>query len=222
MRSDKAVRPRARVFYPAVDLVEYDRQSGASERWSSAQGPVRFVYAGALGHSYDVEAVIRCARQLSQKMPGAAEFHIAGSGPKRESLGALAEGLSNVTFHGWLNGAQLAGLLARSHVALAPYRPGATQSVTYKLFDYAAAGLPILSSLPGEMASLLEQEAIGHDYAPGDDEALLRMMESLVREPSKIRSMGERARRFAEAHGDSRVVYRQMAEFLTQTTITRQ
>lgn len=213
--ANRSVQPKD-VFYPAVDISAYDKLASNMKPESRfAQGEkMRFVYAGALSQAYDVETVITCARILAEAGYNCAEFVIAGNGPKLHLLQEMAIGLSNVKLLGWLGAEDLAELLSTSHVGIACYGRKATQSITYKLFDYLAAGLPILSSLPGEMADIILREQVGRVYPAEDPEALAQVVRELANQPTLVNDMSRRARVFAENAGDSRNVYGRMAKFL--------
>ncbi len=79
---------------------------------------------------------------------------------------------------GWLNVSDIDDLLALADVGLAP----STQmsgTVPNKIFDYSAAGLPILSSLEGETADILSKYGAGMSYKPGDLQMLVSHMKLL-------------------------------------------
>jgi len=199
------------VFYPAADIVAFDLLAGAPPDRSESR-PLRVVYAGALGRAYDLDCVIDCARLLQDDR--AAHFLIAGDGPERERLEHRAEGLENVEFLGWLDARPLARLLASGGVSIACYRPGATQTVTYKLFEYLAARLPVVCSLNGEMGEMIRSEGVGRSYRAGDAVDLARVLRELAADRDELGRIASRARRFAEARGDARSVYRDMARLL--------
>lgn len=204
------------VFFPAADLASYDRAASGPARTVPGPGgpPMRFAYAGALTRQYDVETIVRCARRLHRDGFTGAEFVIAGAGAKLESLRKMAEGLPNVGLPGLLGADALANLLASSHAGIACYAAGATQSVTYKLFDYLGAGLPILTSLPGEMARIVQSERVGCYYPPQNEAALAELVMKLCGDPAGTLEMGRRGRAFAERVGDTRRVYDDMAAFV--------
>ena len=105
-------------YYPAVNV-----QLNVSDAKDVKSGDtVKFVYAGALSHSYDVETIIKAAHRLNNEGVKKIEFTIAGSGPKLEMLKQLAVGLDNVKFTGFLGGNDLNQLLLNSHVGIATYR----------------------------------------------------------------------------------------------------
>ncbi len=218
-RSLEADRPiPAATFFPAVHLRRPRETAGANGVRARASDHVRFVYAGALGRSYDVATVIAVAGMLSDAGEGRAEFVIAGAGPGRPALERLASGLPNVRFTGWLGAPQLDDLFASSDVGIACYRRRATQTVSYKLFDYLGAGLPIVSSLDGEMAEILAREGIGWNYPPEDARALSALVKRILDEPATISPMAQRARAFAESHGNAETIYPAMAAFIDGTS----
>ena len=204
-----------RVFYPAADIEAFDRLTGAPAPAAEA-GPLRVVYAGALGRAYDLDCLIDCARMLASDDRHAARFLIAGDGPERERLGRRAAGLANVEFLGWLDAGALARLLVASDVSVACYRPGASQTVTYKLFEYLAARLPVVCSLAGEMGAMIAREGVGGSYRAGDAADLARVLRTLTVDRDELGRMAARARCFAEASGDARRVYGAMADFVAE------
>jgi glycosyltransferase involved in cell wall biosynthesis len=194
------------VFHPAVQLGSYDPRA----RDPRDGGPLRVVYAGALGRAYDLDCVLDCARLLAAG-GSAVEFAIAGEGPERARLERRAAGLTNVRFLGWLDAPALAALLAASDLGLACYRRDATQTVTYKLFEYAAAGLPVVCSLAGEMGELIREAGAGRVYRAEDPADLARVLCALDAARGELARMRQRARALAEGHGDAGRVYGAMA-----------
>src|SRR5439155_1642902 len=124
-----------------------------------------------------------------------------------------AAGLDNVEFLGWLDAGALARLLGTSDLGLACYRRGATQTVTYKLFEYLAAGLPVLCSLAGEMGDVLRRERVGFVYRAEDPADLARVIRDCG-DRGALAPIAARARRVAETLGDAPRVYRDMARLL--------
>ena len=101
-------------------------------------------------------------------------------------------------------------------MSIACYRPGATQTVTYKLFEYLAARLPVVCSLEGEMGEMIRREGVGASYRAGDAGDLARVLRALAADRDELGRMASRARRFAEARGDARRVYGDMAGFVDE------
>jgi glycosyltransferase involved in cell wall biosynthesis len=101
-------------------------------------------------------------------------------------------------------------------VGLAPYVEGAGQSLPNKPFEYMAAGLPIISSLPGELEALLRQEGIGLQYKAGDVESLVGAIKFLVEHPDERRRMAIRSRMLFEKRFAADIIYSRYVEHLEQ------
>jgi len=91
---------------------------------------------------------------------------------------------------------------------------GFTQTLTNKLFDYLAAGLPVLNSSPGEAADLLNKEGIGITYPAGDAVALCQALRILLNDQVRWERMSVCARRLAVEHYDRRKIYQRLNPFL--------
>jgi glycosyltransferase involved in cell wall biosynthesis len=113
------------------------------------------VYAGSLGEHYDLDTVFEAVRGMD------ADVVIAGRGPAEERLRHIAP--PNVRFLGAVAPDELPRIYAAADIGLAPYAAGSTVAMPLKVFDYLAAGLPIVTSLDGDFP------AIG--YAAGDPES---------------------------------------------------
>lgn len=199
----------AETFYPAVELKTEQikvNQNGNEK--------VRFVYAGSLSTSYDVETIITAAKKLEAQGIRNAEFIIAGQGPKLEALKKQAEGLNNVEFTGFLGGTALNDLLLSSDIGIACYVKNTSQSVTYKLFDYLSAGLPIICSLPGEMTEIIKKNEVGCYFEPEDSDQLVDAIKLFLNNRPKINEMKARAIQLTREMGSSEIVYGKLVDFL--------
>ena len=93
--------------------------------------------------------------------------------------------------------------------------------LTYKLFDYTGSGLPILCSLPGEMAELLVREQAGYFVPPENAGALAERVEWLSKNGGVVDRLSINARRVAEKYGDAKIVYGRMSTFLEEVAASR-
>ena len=115
-----------------------------------------------------------------------------------------AAGLRNVVFTGWLSAPAIATLLQSAWIGIAAYAPGAPQSLPNKIFEYMSGGLPILSSLGGGTAALLEAESIGFTYRNSTE--LTAMISSLIAAPGQREDMSKRSQMLFESRfADDRV-----------------
>ena len=163
---------------------------------------IRIVYIGNMSLSYDLATAVDAVK-------GDAELtlDLAGAGPDEASLRQRAAGCDRIRFHGYLAETALRALLAQADVGLVPMFDDSCVGVPYKLADYAAAGLPVASSLHGETADLLARHAAGVIYAAGDPAAL----RSAVRD-----AVGKRAGVAALANAfDAQKLYAEYVAFAT-------
>ena len=184
-----------------------------TQKLDSLEGKMVLTFVGTFGHSYDVSAIVDAAARLRATHP-AVHFVLAGQG---EQLGAIEQrsaGLSNVTLTGWIGKNEIAALLARSDIGLATYNANATQSLSYKPFEYLAHRLPIISSLPGEMAALLDRHGVGLTYEAGSLDDFLRTVTALAEDPTRVAQMSRLAESAFEANFSAGRIYGAYAEHL--------
>lgn len=144
------------------------------------------------GVTHLIEAAHRTARENSVRLL------IVGDGPQRPQLErhAAALGLDErVRFTGAVPSSQVPALLAEMDVAAAPYPPlGGFYFSPLKLYEYMAAGLPIVASRAGQIAAVIRDGKTGLLYEPGDLEGLVSILERLIREPALRARLGKAAR----------------------------
>jgi glycosyltransferase involved in cell wall biosynthesis len=209
---------------------------------SSLQGkPLRAVYLGAMGQGYDLMTIIEVAARWKAEGQFPFQIHFAGDGPQREALEATATQLSltsqpshlktfppshdsssidipRVVFHGHLAKTPITELLESSHLALVPNRPDSLVACPYKASEYAAAGLPMISCLNGELGKLLKQWDAGSEYNEGDAASLHTAFEKYLSNPDLLKQQRLNARKLAEALFDREASYRDLAGFILEPT----
>jgi glycosyltransferase involved in cell wall biosynthesis len=99
---------------------------------------------------------------------------------------------------------------------LAPYQDDSVISLPNKPFEYMAAGLPLLSSLPGELEQLITEHQIGLHYRAGDVQSLVEKIIWFTEHPEERMAMGRRARRLFEERFRADVIYPKLVTHLEQ------
>jgi glycosyltransferase involved in cell wall biosynthesis len=178
--------------------------------------PFTFLYLGSISRSYDLEAVVRATKQLFLQ---GYKFRviIAGTGPDEAYLKALVSSLnlaSVVIFKGFLNFLGVANVLGESNVALNAISRDTYIAIPNKVADYLGAGLPIINSIPGELAILLQKYDAGDYYHAGDANSLANLMLDYLNNPDKVLIQGRNARKLAEALFDRERTYPTLVEFM--------
>ncbi|MDD9715169.1 glycosyltransferase family 4 protein [Dinoroseobacter sp. PD6] len=159
--------------------------------------PFTLGFVGTLKPWHDVACLID-ALALVRRSVRDARLLVVGDGPERPALEAQArEGglVDAVDFHGAAPSQDIPALLARMHVGLAPYRGGDPFYFSpLKIYEYMAAGLPVLVSDRGNMRDVVLPPRAGAVVPPDDPAALAEAIVHLAQNPSVGRARGQRGR----------------------------
>lgn len=217
---------RTRGQYDAVFPLGYDdtalRQDADVEehiarirqRFGISPDALVFLFVGTFGFVYDLDTVIEAARTLERTdATGRVRIVLAGDGPRADDLRSKANGLSNVVFTGWVVGRELRDLMRTACAGLGTFREGAG-CLPNKPFEYMAAGLPIISSLPGELEEIVRRERIGLQYTSGDVQSLVQAIRFLAENAEERQTMALRSRALFEREFAADAIYPRYAEFL--------
>jgi glycosyltransferase involved in cell wall biosynthesis len=190
-RADVAALPSDRkiVVYIGSDQLWFE----GKPRLRDVSRPMKAVYLGTLGGSYDIETVVRAAA-----LAPSIQVEIIGTGPFETQLKALNLALGGrAHFTGSLPYSDAMVRTANADVALNAIRTTALQSVTNKLSDYFCAGLPILSSQKNNEVDDLLSQGCGRTYEAGNPESLASLMLELSNSPEELRDMALSSRELA-------------------------
>lgn len=152
--------------YSGEPLAQDKLVEARSWRDASPIRPERFTlcFFGTMGNYFSLETVIEAARVLRRELP--IQVVLAGTGLNRERYMAIASGMEEVLFPGWLTGPQIAAVMEISKAGLAPYKQGAKMSLPNKPFEYFSGGLPVISSVIGELEKVILENKCGVNYQP--------------------------------------------------------
>ena len=181
----------------------------------AAAGPVECVYSGSLEAGQDIEILPAVARQLSARGV-AATIHVAGSGKYEAMLrrAAAAEGSCRLVVHGLLGRRDYVGLLGRCQAGLVCVKPESMVALPNKACDYAAAGLALVNSLPGELQAMIDRSGAGVAYTAGDAVSLTAVIAGLAADRKRLAAMRQAARRLAERELDREKTYATFADWI--------
>lgn len=130
-------------------------------------------------------------------------LRVLGDGPQRASLEDRAAELGlAVDFRGAIAPADMPAHLAGSALAVAPYpAPGDSEAHYFsplKVYEYMAAGLPVVASAIGQMPDVLA--GAGELVTPSRPDLLAQAIDKLAANPELRRRLGARGRELAVAH----------------------
>lgn len=158
-----------------------------------ADGPPTVLFIGTLKPWHGVEALLEAAALAREDW----RVRIVGDGPLRQQLGALAHRLGvRVDFRGAVPPQQVPEHMAGASVAVAPYPQTATDQYfsPLKVFEYAAAALPVVASAVGQLPQIIDHGHSGLLVPPSDPAALAAAIDALVADPARARALGRAAR----------------------------
>lgn len=182
-----ALRDRPhRVVYNGIDVEEFRRtmmresdvipEKLADEAWA--------VYAGTMGNSYDVACMVEAARILGQRGVRC-RLMIAGTGPLLPVVRAAHDDPTvPLTYLGKLPQTDLLPLYRKADIGLCAYASVSNVEMPDKFYDYSAAGLPIVNSLTGEVARVMDERRLGLNYRAGSALDLADKIQTLVDDPN--------------------------------------
>jgi glycosyltransferase involved in cell wall biosynthesis len=202
-----------------VAYLGYDEEVFRSAQPKGNPGKIRIVFAGTLGHTYDVEAMVRAAGMLAKSHPSV-EFIIIGSGPLEQRARSLALelGLPASVFMGRLQFTDVVAWLKSSSIGINGYAAGAPQSFTNKICEYAGAGLAIANSLPDGLDTFISNHEMGMNYQAGNAEDLYNILKKMIDDPNLLSTYKTNSRKTALDLFERKKVYKDFASFVLNQT----
>jgi colanic acid biosynthesis glycosyl transferase WcaI len=185
---------RVDVIRAAVDADSFEVSGDGAEhkkRWCG-EGKLIVTYVGTLGNAHGLEIILDAAASLAGIRPEI-EFLFVGDGAEGARLRESAHGMSNVRFLGVRPRADLPSIYAASDICVAVLRddPLFTTVVPNKMYEYMAAGKPIICNVVGEASSLVESASAGVITAPGSSAELVEAVTRLADDAELRETMGQ-------------------------------
>ncbi|MDO5740594.1 MAG: glycosyltransferase family 4 protein [Ornithinimicrobium sp.] len=150
------------------------------------------VFVGTLKPWHGVDDLIRAAALA--RVPW--RLRLVGDGPERARLEELAGELDvEVEMVGAVAPEQIPGALRGALVAAAPYPERVDHYFSpLKIYEYAAAALPVVASRIGQIPEVVQDGRTGLLVPPSDPRALAAAIDRLVADPATAQQMGAAAR----------------------------
>jgi glycosyltransferase involved in cell wall biosynthesis len=209
--ANRKKRETDRVFYIGAKKVLNIKNVLNSELQSKLQNKFVISYISAFSNIYNPEILIDCAKKLKNNKN--IIFVLAGDGPLYKYIKEKASNLANVVMLGWLNQNEISSILQYSKIGIVP-TPFLIEAFPNKVFTYLSSGLPIISSLQGELKSIIEKYQIGFYYPPNDVEAFVNCILKLYNNPQLYKKMSENAKRIFDEMFDADKIYEEYANHI--------
>jgi glycosyltransferase involved in cell wall biosynthesis len=181
------------------------------------------LYAGAHGMSNDLDVVLECASNLEQNP--AIQFVLLGDGKEKANLQARAAamGLKNVLFLPPVPKSGMAAALAGADACIAILKPLNEYKTTYpnKVFDYMAAGRPVVLAIEGVIREVVEEADCGVFPRPGDAQDMANAIQFLEADRQHAASLGRNGRQYLEEHFSREKLAEQLEKLFLELTMTK-
>jgi len=181
------------MFDPNNDGMEFRRSNQLADKFV-------VLYAGAHGMSNDLEVVLDAAALLVDRND--IQLVLLGDGKEKPALMARAQkkDLTNVTFLPSVPKTEMASALAGADACLAILKPLEEYKTTYpnKVFDYMAAGRPVVLAIDGVIREVVEAAGCGIFAAPGSADEVANAIRQLAADKKESRIMGLQGRDYLQ------------------------
>jgi glycosyltransferase involved in cell wall biosynthesis len=176
------------------------------------EGKFIALYAGAHGMSNDLEVLLRAAEHLMDEKE--ITLLLVGDGKEKNNLmnWVKERSLNNVRFVPSVAKNEMNEVLAAADACIAILKPIELYKTTYpnKVFDYMAAGKPVLLLIDGVIREVVEQADCGWFITPGDDLALANKIKEMRNHRADAKRKGQNGRDYAQNHFDRKALTRKL------------
>ncbi|HKW58990.1 MAG TPA: glycosyltransferase family 4 protein [Candidatus Dormibacteraeota bacterium] len=178
-------------------------------------GRTVFLYAGTHGLSQGLDVILEAAKLTRD--PNVL-YVLAGEGADKAALVAKArrENIDNVLFLPNQPKSSMPALLNAVYAGIISLKPLDLfrSALPSKMFESMAVGQPLVASLWGEGAELIEAAGCGLVAQPGNPQHLRDAVETLAADPGRAREMGRRGRDYVDERFNRRKIAIRLHELL--------
>ena len=201
-----------RMFETGEGRDEVRRQLGLEDKYV-------ILYAGAHGLSNDLGILLEAAALL-EDCPRVA-IVLLGDGKDKPSLQDRAGEmkLKNIYFLAPVPKSAMPAALAAADACIAILKPISLYATVYpnKVFDYMAAGKPVILAIAGVIKEVVEKAGAGLPVPPGSPEAIAEAARRLAGDPEHGIAMGFQGQQFLKKHFDRPVLADKLSSLFLET-----
>ena len=185
------------MFDPSDEGPDFRTEHGLGDKFVA-------LYAGAHGMSNDLDVVLDAANLLRENPKVAIVF--VGDGKEKPGLEKQAEilGLENIYFVPSIPKIQMSGALAAADACIAILKPIEMYKTVYpnKVFDYMAAGRPVILAMAGVIREVVEKAGAGISVPSGDAQKLADAIRFLAENQPQGQIWGQNGRDYVVRYFD--------------------
>jgi len=167
-------------------------------------------FIGAFNECYNPLILTKVAKILSNLN---IHFILGGDGIYFPQVKEASEKLKNVTLTGWLQEEEINFLLSLSDIGVVP-STRKIDAFPNKSFTYFSAGLPIISSVEGDLKELIKRYNLGFYYSPNDINLLLECVKKFYEDKYLYKQMAQNVNDTFDRIFDADKIYKEYAEYI--------
>lgn len=159
-----------------------------------------FAYVGDISESRAAREMVQALELLAPETKAVLELAGGFSSPDLEQEVRALAGWSRVNYRGWARRPQVAALLGsvRAGLVLLHPEPNYVEAYPNKMFEYMAAGLPVIASDFPLWREIVLPANAGLLVDPLDPQAIATAMEWMLAHPEEAEAMGRQGRKAVE------------------------
>ncbi|WP_082582887.1 glycosyltransferase family 4 protein [Frateuria sp. Soil773] len=164
----------------------------------------RILHAGSLSEARGLHEMIRLANKLAPR------GKVVLAGPLHQPAAGIEFGKAH--YMGVLDEVELLKEYMRSNIGLILYKPISQygMATAVKVYEYMAAGMPVIVPDHGDWPALMEQAKCGLVVNVDDTEQQVEAVTYLLSNPERAREMGRNGRVYALAHASWDAAFKNM------------
>ncbi|MCP4049312.1 MAG: glycosyltransferase family 4 protein [bacterium] len=183
-----------------VDISDFNNMKSQKEMKKKSGCIDRFIvmYTGNLGVANDIETILKAAVSLKEHKD--IQLVFIGGGMKKDFLKekCISQNIDNVKFIDAVPKSQMPDILSAADVCLATLKDIKLFSTVYpnKVFDYMAAGKPVILAIDGVIKEVIEKSGGGIAVKPGDEKDIAAAILTYYNDRSKLTEHGMKVKKF--------------------------
>lgn len=197
--------------FPSVDSIQIRKELGWTDKFI-------LLYTGAHGMSNDLPVLLQAAKFIEAHDD--IKIVLIGDGKEKPGLIALADsmGLSNIEFLDPIPKNKISVYLQASDVCFAILKPIELYKTTFpnKVFDYMAAGKPIILAIDGVIRDVVESADCGIFCEPGNPHSVANTIIKMYRNRSKLDKIGKRGKAYLERNFNRMIIAKDFSELIEE------
>jgi glycosyltransferase involved in cell wall biosynthesis len=175
------------------------------------------VFIGAFNDIYNPIILTEVAKRLSHLK---IHFILGGDGTSFPQVKKASENLKNVTLTGWLSEEEISYLLSFSHLGVIP-TSCKIEAFPNKVFTYFSGGLPVLSSLEGELKEMIKNYHLGLNYHYNDPLSLEEGIKFFYQNKKFYQEASENVKRVFNEIFDADKIYSDYCQYLENVLLEK-